>query len=239
MMLFPMYANADSVKIHTKPNASSPHTGSVSRGARLTATDIDAVSGCWAKVSADGVDGWCNLQDLMPVSGEGLPWLVFAHSQIGISNTTAAGRARIIEYMKTVTNKNFSEKAKKDPMGTEWCACFMNYCMLGVGQEGKNSAMANSWKNWGTASRPLQNGEFPISARVGDIAVGERGVPGGDFGHVAIFLTYDKTTDRLLLLGGNQSQSPLEPGGEKAVRYTWYPREWKDPYGKLVALRHR
>jgi uncharacterized protein (TIGR02594 family) len=79
----------------------------------------------------------------------------------------------------------------------DWCAAFMNYCLIRGGYEHTSDAMSGSFRTLGK-SIPVKN------AKAGDIIVFRRPGPDGDVGHghVAIFL--DSVEGGFHVLGGNQ-----------------------------------
>lgn len=222
-----MHVTADSLHVRDAPKRGGESLGFVSRGLAVTVSKIDD-TGLWAKVNANGVDGWCSLKYLLPSGGDRAPWLATAHQEIGVKEVPGDSyHPRIYEYMATV-NK-LSESKKKNDDGTAWCSCFVNWCVEKNGHNGTDDAMARSWEKWrnGKPADSVKPGS-DTAALVGDIAVGERESSASGKGHVAFFIAYDEKRDMLLLLGGNQSN---------AVRYSWYPRESTDPYGRLLTLR--
>lgn len=201
----------------------------------VTGTPVDMLrfdgTGSWAEVvAADETSGFCHLSGLIPAQAAHVPWLQIAQREIGV--TEAQHNLRVWEYIESVTIP-----MGKDP---DWCACFINWCMRKAKQEYMNHPNSQRWLPWGER-RNGSEGAIPDDRRVGDVAIGERISLGSGFGHIAIFLAYDQDTDQLLLLGGNQGKSPLEFGGEKSVRYTWYPRKTTppQPYGRLRSLHYQ
>lgn len=88
---------------------------------------------------------------------------------------------------------------------------------------GTDSAWAKSWANWHKATTIA-------SMQTGNIAVFDRSSPNGGGGHVGIAITIDTTAQRILVLGGNQSN---------AVRYAWYPLDsmQNGTHCKLLSLQ--
>lgn len=211
----------------------NPQGPVLAAGAEAEAARIDA-TGCWVHLKAEGGrEGWCHLSGLIPSIGRHVPWLEIAQREIGVSEEDEAGLDRISQYLASV---------KPPPaLGKNWCACFINWCMHEANADPKNTSRARHWDDWGTKREG--SGRVPSDARLGDLAVGELHLPEkGKPGHVAILLAYseagDPLRDKLLLLGGNQSEDPLDGVEDKktSVRYTWYPRETQKPHSKLVSV---
>ncbi|HEY3526930.1 MAG TPA: TIGR02594 family protein [Nitrososphaeraceae archaeon] len=84
-----------------------------------------------------------------------------------------------------------------DPKTTPWCAGFVNACERSVGKPGTGLLNARSFLKYGKViNRGL--------TRIGDILVFARGSNGWS-GHVAYLLKWDDANNRVLCLGGNQS----------------------------------
>ena len=220
---------ADSLHVRSGPGTDRASVGFAALKDQLTVTEIDP-SGTWGKVAQPAVEGWCSLKYLVPQGADAAPWLAVACSQVGVKEiVNGSAHPRVLEYLATVDD--LSTIDKHDTTGTSWCSCFINWCVDQVGIHGTNSAAAQSWRSWrnGKEADCVKPGS-QTAAKVGDIAVWERVAPGDWHGHVSIFIAYDQGTDRLCVLGGNQSN---------AVRYSWYPREDKSPqnYYKLLTLR--
>lgn len=112
-------------------------------------------------------------------------WLKIAEGEIG--QREKAGNMenqRIVEYHATTTLR-----ATKDEI--PWCSSFVNWVMLKSGYNITRSAAAKSWAKYGVECKP----------HVGCIVVMTR--PGGN--HVGFYI--GKKNKRVLLLGGNQSNS--------------------------------
>jgi hypothetical protein len=193
----------------------------------VTAIGLDK-SGSVVKVkTADGREGWCSLNKLVPHVARDTPWLRVAQSQVGTSE--ANNGSQVQAYIKSVTSPT-----KNNP---DWCACFINWCMVQSKQPRANHANAQRWRCWGDAraSSPEEHG-LPLNAAIGDIAIGQRDSPASDRGHIAIFIGYSRGF--LLLLGGNQPFDARTKGAPKSVRYSWYPIYNANPFGRLLYLRH-
>ncbi len=232
--------------VHALQGKSFQVTGARLSGGMIDVEEVDAElptskdasvpnTGCWAKFSRDGDKGWVHLKDLLPVAHPQMPWLQVAHGEIG-TGEEADAQFKYINEIASAAKKSISKKRALD-----WCACFMYWCVRKAGyDDAPNSAMAQAWAKWGETR--IGDGTLE-GARLGDIAVGQRGDKSSPSGHVAIYIT-DIGGEWILLLGGNQDESPTQPGGAKSVRYAWYPRKWKvtgvDPQvgeGRLLTVR--
>ena len=108
---------------------------------------------------------------------------------------------------------------------TPWCSSFVNWVMLKAGQGGTKSAMAISWRKYGKkVSKPAY----------GAIAVIDWDGPGpGWKGHVGFVV--GKQGDKLLILGGNQSNAVniKRFGTSKIVAYV-FPENYTVPENAFI-----
>lgn len=113
-------------------------------------------------------------------------WISVAEGEIGVREIQGARHnQRVIEYHSTTGRFSDDE--------TPWCASFVNWVLQQAGQAGTGSAAAMSFQSYGTQlDRPAYGSIAVISY-------------GGGRGHVAFVV--GKQGDRLLLLGGNQSNA--------------------------------
>lgn len=213
----------DGIVLRPFPGASGAAGDGLPRTAQLRALELDIESGAWVKLRHDQAEGWAHLREAIPAAGARLPWLVKAHTQIGISEAEHPDviRNRYVETTKKVH--------KKDP---DWCACFVSWCMkdLEPPQEDLDHGNSQVWAEWGNERTPPPGGSITDGARVGDLVVGQRSPTRG---HVGFFL--GATAGHVLVLGGNQSMNPLVKGLPKSVRYGWYPIEHEQ--GRLRTVR--
>lgn len=134
-------------------------------------------------------------------AGDAVPaWLLIARQEIGVHENSAPGQdnPRILEYLESTT---YDGRLTDE---VPWCSAFVNWCVTKAGLQGTNSASASSWLNWG------QKLDQP---RLGCITV---------FNHHVGFYA-GAAGDRLLLLGGNQSNAVntehKDPGDGPAYRW--------------------
>lgn len=201
---------------------------SIGAGESVIALDLHNESGSWVKINTvRGTTGWCHLSGLVPTLASSLPWVRVAQGEVGTSMTT---KHKIQAYIDSVPGY-------KDKWVEEWCGCFMTWCMKRSGGEVIEvlPERAQRWLQWGKPREEGQvPGQVPALAAIGDLAIGQNGGEADTRGHVAFYLGTNGT--QVLVLGGNQSAQPLKPGGEKAVRYSWYPLESTDPPARLLSV---
>jgi uncharacterized protein (TIGR02594 family) len=117
-------------------------------------------------------------------------WLEVAEKEVGQHEVKGGENPRIIEYHDTCTLH-----AKEDEI--PWCSAFVNWCMKQAGIVGTGSAAAKSWLGWGV---PLEIPSLGCVCVVRDVRQ-----PEGAGYHVALW--QGESEGRLILLGGNQSDS--------------------------------
>ncbi len=111
-------------------------------------------------------------------------WISVAQGEVGTQELAGSRHnPRILEYHQTTGRFSDDE--------TPWCASFVNWALRQAGQTGTGSAAAMSFASYGTR---LDRAAF------GSIAVISYG---GGKGHVGFVV--GRQGDRLLILGGNQS----------------------------------
>lgn len=94
---------------------------------------------------------------------------------------------------------------------TPWCSAFVNWCIHRALSDTQptDSLLALSWMTWGS---PVEESEHPA---VGDLAVFEN-VTSTYQGHVGFYIAHNRRGNRILVLGGNQSDG---------VCFKWFPLE--------------
>lgn len=125
---------------------------------------------------------------------------------------------RIIEYFQTVI---LDAALKIDE--TSWCAAFMNWIL--PPQYRTQSALARSFMTVGEEVwNDSHESTATDNAREGDICVFfDR--TSSYRGHTGLFIAYNSKRTRVLVLGGNQSNS---------VCYKWFPVRGKSLYLKSI-----
>lgn len=114
-------------------------------------------------------------------------WLAIARGQLGVRELGGpeASNPVIEGYFATTTGG-------PRPDDVPWCGAFVSFCLAAAGSNGKGSARAADWLDWGVALD---------TARRGCVTVLSPQSPGAS-GHVGFWV--GEEGDDLLLLGGNQ-----------------------------------
>lgn len=143
--------------------------------------------------TARGLRGWSPTQYLvslgdepLPRNPEEFPWMSVALGELGMREFPGAPRnPRIIEYLQSTTLP-YSDRL---PDETDWCACFLSWCLTKAGVEGTRSALVNPWLPWG---QPV------LEPRRGCIAI-------FNWGHIGFYI--GESGPYVRSLGGNQSDA--------------------------------
>lgn len=118
------------------------------------------------------------------------PWMPHAWADLGQREIAGpASNPRIADYIRRSGHPAAADDA------TAWCAAFVGACLDRAGLTGTGSLLARSYLDWGRPADPPMPGA---------IAVLSRGVD-PTFGHVGFVV--GMTGDRVVLLGGNQSDA--------------------------------
>jgi Cell Wall Hydrolase len=144
---------------------------------------------------------------LMPpkgIGGSNAPWRDIAVAELGLwtggglTDASGEGRAKAIEYLRSGV-PTVNERVA-------WCGGFVTFCLKGpepsfASTVVKDPLWAANWVNWGSMRlRPFQLSDIPRGALIVTFALVE-----GTSGHVAFFDHSVTGTDKIALLGGNQS----------------------------------
>lgn len=117
------------------------------------------------------------------------PWLTLARRELGTGEAYGSGdNARVLAYYRDAGHPEIAHDS------VAWCAAFASAMLERSGVASPRTLRARNFLQWGTALDAPQ---------AGCIVVLWRGSPNSDQGHVGFFAGV--TSDRLLLLGGNQS----------------------------------
>jgi uncharacterized protein (TIGR02594 family) len=121
------------------------------------------------------------------------PWMAIAKNEIGQTEVVGeASNPRIIEYIQSTGNTNFSKEGDELP----WTGAFANWAMKKSGYSGPpNPLSAYSWLSWGR----------PTELTPGCLAVFWRSSPASGLGHVGFYIGQDN--EALHIIGGNQNNS--------------------------------
>jgi uncharacterized protein (TIGR02594 family) len=128
------------------------------------------------------------------------PWFDEAHKQLDdhIDESSERGRERIKTYFDATDHG--SVVGELPP----WCGAFAAFCMKSsVSPVPKGSALAASWKSWGSRSLPVGSNDIPVGAVV--VLTPSEGTRGS--GHVGFFSKFSPDGKKIELLGGNQSDT--------------------------------
>ena len=117
------------------------------------------------------------------------PWLTRARGELGTGEAAgAADNARVVAYYRDAGHPEIAHDS------VAWCAAFASAMLERSGVASPRTLRARNFLQWGASLD---------APRAGCIVVLWRGSPSSDQGHVGFFA--GMTGDRLLLLGGNQS----------------------------------
>jgi uncharacterized protein (TIGR02594 family) len=117
-------------------------------------------------------------------------WLDHAWAELGQREIAgSASNPRIADYIRRVGRPDVADDA------TPWCAAFVGACLEAGGIAGTGSLLARSYLVWGVPVEAPQPGVVAVLSRGADPALG----------HVGFFVGL--TGDRIMLLGGNQSDA--------------------------------
>jgi uncharacterized protein (TIGR02594 family) len=146
------------------------------------------------------------ISPVVPVNGA-TPWFGMAMQEMAIGIDEIPGpedNPRIVGYHRSTTLAAADDE-------TPWCSSFVNWCMEQAALQGTKSASARSWLRWG------QELSMP---RRGCVVVLSRGNNPQE-GHVGFY--FDDAGDRILVLGGNQSNRVNVSSYPKArvLSYRW------------------
>lgn len=132
------------------------------------------------------------------------PWMRHAFGELGVSGnrSNTVHNPRVLLYHSCAGHSQTDEIA--------WCSSFVNWCMRQALISGTGLPGARSWLQWG---QPLARPVF------GCVTVIER--PGQAWwGHVGFYTGMHH--DKLLLLGGNQSNSvKIKAYDNRLLGYRW------------------
>ncbi|MGD9803811.1 MAG: TIGR02594 family protein [Hyphomicrobiaceae bacterium] len=117
-------------------------------------------------------------------------WLDHAWAELGQREIAGqASNTRIADYIRRVGHPEVADDA------TPWCAAFVGACLERAGLAGTGSLLARSYLSWGLETDEPSFGAVAVLSRGADPALG----------HVGFLI--GTTDDRLVLLGGNQSDA--------------------------------
>ena len=137
--------------------------------------------------------------------------LKIAASQLGVKEIRGAeDNTQIVAYAKETNISGINNDE------IPWCSTFVNWCAKEAGLPISGKPNARSWINVGkTTDKPVP----------GDVVVFWRESINSWKGHVGIFLGFNKESNKVYCLGGNQSDK---------VRISPFPKERILQYRKLT-----
>jgi uncharacterized protein (TIGR02594 family) len=116
--------------------------------------------------------------------------MAYAWAELGQREIPGAGsNPRIADYILSSGHPEAADDA------TAWCAAFVGACLDRAGVTGTRSLLARSYLDWGRPAETPEAGVIAVLSRGRDPALG----------HVGFLL--GMTEDRVILLGGNQSDA--------------------------------
>lgn len=140
----------------------------------------------------------------VPVPAETMPpWMAELHRRMGLHEVR--NKSSLIEFLRI-------GKYLGDPAKLPWCGDALESAIVKTLPNEvvpNNPFWAQGWKDWGVACKA-------VPGAIGVIRWN------ANSGHVGIVASYDRSRNRVLLLGGNQSDS---------INLTWFG------YGNFIAFR--
>lgn len=147
--------------------------------------------------NAWGESGWYPIERLGKLGEvavqkpqEEFPYLPIAFAEYGTREVPgSASNPRIQEYIRSTDLAKYPSL----PDETDWCACFVNWCIEKGGLPSNNSAVVSPWRNWGIKPPSIRRGAV-IAFRWDD-----------GWEHVSFYL--GDLGNYVVCLGGNQSDA--------------------------------
>jgi uncharacterized protein (TIGR02594 family) len=190
-------ALSDTIFMRKEPD---PASASVAEMKFNRVVNVDSISpdGKWKHcTNAWGESGWYPIERLAKLGSvavqqdhEEFPYIPTAFGEYGTREVPgSASNPRIQEYIRSTDLAKYPNL----PDETDWCSCFINWCVEQAGLPSTNSGLASSWKNWGVAPTVLHRG-CVILFRWDD-----------GWQHVSFYL--GDVGNYVVCLGGNQSDA--------------------------------
>jgi uncharacterized protein (TIGR02594 family) len=162
--------------------------------------NVDAISsdGKWKHcTNAWGESGWYPIERLAKLGDialqqieEEFPYIPVAFAEYGTREVPgSASNPRIQEYIRSTDLAKYPNL----PDETDWCSCFINWCVEQAGLPSTNSGLASSWSSWGIKPEAIRRG-CVIVFRWDD-----------GWQHVSFYL--GDIGNYVVCLGGNQSDA--------------------------------
>lgn len=166
---------------------------------RVVEVDLISPNGKWKHcTNAWGASGWYPIERLARLGDvalekerEDFSHLHIAYLEFGTRELPGTpNNPRVQEY---IMSTDLAEKYPYLPDETDWCACFVNWCIEKAGLRSANSAIVSPWRNWGVKPPTIRRGSV-ISFRWDD-----------GWEHVSFYL--GDIGNYVVCLGGNQSDA--------------------------------
>lgn len=162
--------------------------------------NVEAISpdGKWKHcTNAWGESGWYPIERLAKLGDiavqkdqEEFPYIPVAFAEYGTREVPgSASNPRIQEYIRSTNLAKYPNL----PDETDWCSCFINWCVEQAGLPATDSGLASSWSNWGIRPETIRRG-CVIVFRWDD-----------GWQHVSFYL--GDIGNYVVCLGGNQSDA--------------------------------
>lgn len=147
--------------------------------------------------NAWGESGWYPIERLAKLGdvalqkpNEEFPYLPIAFAEYGTREIPGnQSNPRIQEYIRSTDLARYPYL----PDETDWCACFVNWCIERAGLPSTNSAVVSPWRNWGIRPAAIRRGAV-VTFRWDD-----------GWEHMSFYL--GDIGNYVVCLGGNQSDA--------------------------------
>lgn len=191
-------------------NGSTPVTNKPSDPEATRSNDSDDTgTSTDASVVSTDTTAWANLNDQLRVE--------LGRAQGGLWKESDGPNQNAITINKTIV------WARHNPLslpgkGIPWCSSFISWVLDQAGIQAPRTASSQYWRNYGTEVG-IRNWE---DARMNDIIVFRYN---NGLGHVGFYRGYNKTTNRVNILGGNQGDDlnikSFSTGKVVAIKRNW------------------
>lgn len=150
----------------------------------------------------------------LPGGGTAAPWMNIAQRELqfwttnGLTESSPGGKERVRSYF-AATDHGVTDA---DP----WCGAFIAYCLKESGNKHaaasiiSGAAVAANWKRWGDIELHASVTDSQGGLRKGAVVVLSPAGDTGTSGHVTFFTGVKAGSDRIVCLGGNQSNRVKE-----------------------------
>lgn len=190
-------ALTDAIYMREGPGETYPQTVELKFN-RVVNVDLISPNGKWKHcTNAWGESGWYPIERLGKLGDvaiqkpqEDFRYLPIAFAEYGTREIPGnPSNPRIQEYIRSTDLARYPSL----PDETDWCACFVNWCIEKAGLASTNSAVVSPWRNWGVRPPSIRRGSV-ITFRWDD-----------GWEHVSFYL--GDIGNYVVCLGGNQSDA--------------------------------